>query len=82
MAAHGIPLVSSFDDEPEQVGVAVRRTGAAILALDGVIQTAGLAMIIAGYAAPKLELVPSGAKVTLSPVVSSGFAGLTLSGNL
>jgi hypothetical protein len=33
-------------------------TGAGILALDGALQAGGLAMMIAGFVAPKLELVP------------------------
>lgn len=50
-------------------------TGAAILALDGVVQTAGLAMMIAGLAAPKLEVVPQ-QKIHVSPRVSAG--GMTI----
>lgn len=54
-------------------------TGAAILALDGVVQTAGLAMLIAGLAAPKLELVPQ-QKIHIAPRVSAGSLSLELGG--
>lgn len=56
-------------------------TGAAILALDGVVQTAGLAMMIAGLAAPKLEVVPQ-QKIRVGPRVSAGGVTIELSGEL
>ncbi|MBW2528144.1 MAG: hypothetical protein JRI23_28450 [Deltaproteobacteria bacterium] len=57
-------------------------TGAGILALDGVVQCAGLAMFIAGFAAPKVELVPGGPAVKVTPMASTKMTGISLSGNL
>jgi hypothetical protein len=74
-----IPVVGPFIT----IGTAdASGTGAGILALDGVIQTAGLAMFIAGFAAPTLELVPTALPVKVTPVASPGMAGLNISGQL
>ncbi len=55
-------------------------TGAAILALDGAIQAAGLAMFIAGYAAPKKELMPD-YELKIVPMASPETGGVSLSGS-
>ncbi|MBW2526993.1 MAG: hypothetical protein JRI23_22625 [Deltaproteobacteria bacterium] len=74
-----IPVVGPFIT----IGTAdASGTGAGILALDGVVQCAGLAMFIAGFAAPKKELVPTGLPVKVTPVASSAMTGLTISGEL
>jgi hypothetical protein len=57
-------------------------TGAGILALDGVVQCAGLAMFIAGFASPKVELVPGGPAVQVTPLASPNLTGMALSGTL
>ncbi|HZO12461.1 MAG TPA: hypothetical protein VFB62_04360, partial [Polyangiaceae bacterium] len=54
-------------------------TGAAILGLDGAAQAVGLGMFIAGFAAPKRELVPK-RTVRVTPTVSPKLAGLSASG--
>lgn len=55
-------------------------TGAAILALDGAIQTLGLALAIAGFAAPTIELVPDYV-LTVAPTASGDTGGLCVSGS-
>jgi hypothetical protein len=54
-------------------------TGAAILALDGAVQTLGLGLLIAGFAAPKTELV-SDDEWTIAPSLSRDGGGLELGG--
>lgn len=54
-------------------------TGAAILALDGAAQAVGLGMFIAGFAAPKRELVPK-RSLRVTPTISPKLAGLSASG--
>jgi hypothetical protein len=55
-------------------------TGAAILALDGTIQAVGLAMAIAGFAAPTVEIVPD-YQLTVTPLASGETGGLAISGS-
>jgi len=74
-----IPVVGPF----ATIGTADSSgTGAAILALDGVLQTTGLVLLIAGFAAPNKELVRRPSPFTITPVVSPQAAGLSLSGSL
>jgi len=54
-------------------------TGAAILGLNGVAQTAGIGMIIAGIAVPKVEIIPQ-RPITIAPVASAEMVGLDISG--
>ena len=54
-------------------------TGAAILALDGAAQAIGLGMFIAGFAAPKRELLPK-RSLRVTPTLSPKIAGLSASG--
>jgi hypothetical protein len=53
-------------------------TGAAILALDGALQLAGIGMFIAGFAAPTVEIVED-RDLTITPMADSGGGGLSLS---
>lgn len=55
-------------------------TGAAILALDGTIQAVGLAMAIAGFAAPTVEVVED-YEITVAPAASAKEGGISLSGS-
>ncbi len=57
-------------------------TGAAILALDGVVQMGSLAMIIAGFVSPKTELVRKEWHFEVTPVMSDSFAGVGVSGSM
>ena len=54
-------------------------TGAAILGLNGALQAAGLGMVIAGIAAPTVELIPQ-TPITIAPIASANTAGLEISG--
>jgi hypothetical protein len=54
-------------------------TGAGILALDGALQAGGLAMMIAGLVAPKLELVPQKG-IYLNAQAAPGSGGLSVGG--
>jgi hypothetical protein len=54
-------------------------TGAGILALDGALQAGGLAMMIAGFVAPKLELVPQKG-IYLNAQAAPGLPGLSVGG--
>lgn len=55
-------------------------TGAAILALDGTIQAVGLALTIAGFAAPTVEIVED-YEITITPTASSENGGMAISGS-
>jgi hypothetical protein len=55
-------------------------TGAAILALDGVVQAAGLGMFIAGFAAPKVEIVED-YHLTVAPSAPGSQGGMSISGS-
>jgi hypothetical protein len=60
-----------------------RGSGIVVLALDGVIQAGGLAMLIAGVAAEKTVLVrdySSGLEMSVTPVVAGDFQGLGITG--
>jgi hypothetical protein len=54
-------------------------TGAGILALDGALQAGGLAMMIAGFVAPKLQLVPQKG-IYLNGQAAPGLGGLSVGG--
>lgn len=72
-----IPVVGPFIS----IGTAdASGTGAGILALDGAFQAGGLALMIAGFAAPKVELVPQKG-VYLSAEAAPGAPGLSVGGS-
>jgi hypothetical protein len=57
-------------------------SGMMILALDGIGQAGGLAMLVAGLAAPKTVLVRQGdLEVRVAPMVAGGRSGLGLVGS-
>jgi hypothetical protein len=56
-------------------------TGAAILGLDSAVQAGALAMFIAGFAFPELEVVKRKTPVWVEPTASRDGSGLTLSGS-
>ena len=63
--------ISSVDASPK---------GAALLVADGVIQTAGAALILVGALKRKYRIVRSAAEVVVVPVVSLERPGLSLTG--
>jgi hypothetical protein len=54
-------------------------TGAAILGLNGVVQTGGIAMMIAGIAAPKVEIIPQ-RPISIAPMASADTVGIDIRG--
>ena len=76
-----IPIVGPFLAIPTSNASG---TGAAILALDGALQVGSLAMAVAGFVAPKKELVKDRAapKVTVTPFASGSMAGFGLAGRM
>ncbi len=72
-----IPVVGPF----ATIGTADSSgTGAAILGLNGALQAAGVAMAIAGFAAPSVEVVED-YDLTLAPVAGDGIGGVSISGS-
>jgi hypothetical protein len=57
-------------------------TGAAILALNGTLQAAGLAMFLGGFLAPKKYLAPKIGQLQVKPLVSGKMQGVSLSMDL
>jgi hypothetical protein len=73
-----VPVVGPFIT----IGTAdAKGTGAAILALDGVLQAGFLSMAIAGFASPKLELVKN-RDLKFGASASPDGGGLVLSGSM
>lgn len=57
-------------------------TGAAILVLDGLVQTGGIAMAAASMLVPKRELVRRSSALQVAPVVTRTQTGLGMSGTM
>jgi hypothetical protein len=73
-----VPAIGPFI----QMAQSSSATGAFLLAFDGVVQVGGLAMLIAGIAAPKTVLVRNdvGFELKLSPIISRDHQGLGVVG--